>query len=129
MARSAKAIPWFLFAAGGTITAFVLPVMLFVTNLAPPIGLFRDALSWETMYWLRRQLAGQAGAARHHRLRPVARRAPAALCAHDFGIRADTIVADVLYGLAGIGTLATIWALLRSDLPLPSAFHARPLRG
>jgi fumarate reductase subunit D len=49
MARSAKAIPWFLFAAGGTITAFVLPVMLFVTNLAPPLGLFRDAMSWETM--------------------------------------------------------------------------------
>ena len=49
MARSAKAIPWFLFAAGGTITAFVLPVMLFVTNIAPPLGLFQDALSYETM--------------------------------------------------------------------------------
>jgi fumarate reductase subunit D len=113
MARSAKAIPWFLFAAGGTITAFVLPVMLFVTNLAPPLGLFRDALSWETMssfvgFWLvRLVLFGIIGFGlwhAAHRLRS---------CAHDFGIRADDIVAVVLYGLAGIGSLLTIWALLR----------------
>ena len=50
MARSAKAVPWFLFAAGGTVTAFVLPVMLFVTNIAFPLGLFHDALSYETMH-------------------------------------------------------------------------------
>ena len=112
MARSAKAIPWFLFAAGGTITAFVLPVMLFVTNIAPPIGLFSDALSWETMYgfvsnWLvKLVLLGIIGFGlwhAAHRLR---------VCAHDFGIRADTIVAYIVYGLAGIGTIATIWALL-----------------
>ncbi|MGZ9103908.1 MAG: hypothetical protein ACXW3Y_13700 [Rhodoplanes sp.] len=34
-------------------------------------------------------------------------------CAHDFGIRADTAVAVVLYALAGLGTLLTIIALLR----------------
>ena len=113
MARSAKAIPWFLFAAGGTITAFVLPVMLFVTNLAPPLGLFRDALRWETMcsfvgFWLvKLVLFGIIGFGlwhAAHRLRS---------CAHDFGIRADETVAVVLYSLAGFGTLLTIWALLR----------------
>ncbi|MFO1113461.1 MAG: fumarate reductase subunit FrdD [Rhodospirillales bacterium] len=112
MARSAKAIPWFLFAAGGTITAFVLPVMLFVTNIAPPIGLFHEALSWETMYgfvsnWLvKLVLFGIIGFGlwhAAHRLR---------VCAHDFGLRADTAVAYVVYILAGIGTLCTIWALL-----------------
>lgn len=112
MARSAKAIPWFLFAAGGTITAFVLPVMLFVTNIAPPIGLFTSAMSWETMHgfvsnWLvKLVLLGIIGFGvwhAAHRLR---------VCAHDFGIRADTVVACVVYALAGIGTLATIWALL-----------------
>ena len=113
MARSAKAIPWFLFAAGGTITAFVLPVMLFVTNIAPPLGLFRDALSWETMcsfvgFWLVKLVLfgiivfGLWHAA--HRLRS---------CAHDLGIRADGAVAVVLYSLAGLGTLLAIWALLR----------------
>ena len=113
MARSAKAIPWFLFAAGGTITAFVLPVMLLVTNIAPPLGLFQDALSYETLSafvcnWLVKLILfgiigfGLWHAA--HRLRS---------CAHDFGIRADTAVAVVLYALAGLGTLLTIIALLR----------------
>ncbi len=50
MARSAKAVPWFLFAAGGTVIAFILPVMIFVTGLAPAMGLFGDALSYETMH-------------------------------------------------------------------------------
>ena len=111
MARSAKAVPWFLFAAGGTVTAFVLPVMLFVTNIAFPLGLFQDALSYETMNafvgnWLVKLallgiiVLGLWHAA--HRLR---------VCAHDFGIRADSPVAVVLYGLAAIGTLATIMAL------------------
>ena len=113
MARSAKAIPWFLFAAGGTITAFVLPVMLFVTNIAPPLGLFQDAFSYETMSWfvgfwlVKLVLFGIIGFGlwhAAHRLRS---------CAHDFGIRADTAVAVVLYSLAGLGTLLTIIALLR----------------
>lgn len=112
MARSAKAVPWFLFAAGGTITAFVLPVMLLVTNLGPPIGLFSHAMNWETMHgfvenWLvKLVLLGIIGFGvwhAAHRLR---------VCAHDFGIRADTVVAYIVYGLAGLATLATIWALL-----------------
>ena len=77
--------------------------MLFVTNLAPPIGLFSDAMSWETMYgfvsnWLvKLVLLGIIGFGlwhAAHRLR---------VCAHDFGIRADTVVAYIVYGLAGIG--------------------------
>jgi fumarate reductase subunit D len=112
MARSAKAVPWFLFAAGGSITAIVLPVMIFVTNIAPAFGLFESALSYETMQafvgnWLVKLVLfgiiffGLWHAA--HRMR---------VCAHDFGLRADTAVAVVLYGLAAIATLATIVALL-----------------
>ena len=33
--------------------------------------------------------------------------------AHDFGVRADTLVAYVVYGLAGLGTLLTLIYLLR----------------
>lgn len=112
MARSAKAVPWFLFAAGGTVTAFVLPVMLFVSNIAPPVGLFSDATAWSTMHgfvgnWLVKLVLlgiivlGVWHAA--HRLR---------VCAHDVGIRADTPVAVVVYGLAALGSLLTVWALL-----------------
>jgi fumarate reductase subunit D len=109
---SAKAIPWFLFAAGGTVLSFVLPVMVFVTGIAPGLGLFTDALSYDAMIaftgnWLIKlillgifTLAVWHAA---HRLR---------VCAHDVGIRADTAVAVVLYGLAGLGTLATAIALL-----------------
>lgn len=112
MARSAKAIPWFLFAAGGSITAIVLPVLILVTNIGPAVGLFHGAMSYDAMYgfvsnWLVRLILfgiiffGLWHAA--HRLRS---------CAHDFGLRADTPVAVVLYGLAGLGTLVTIIALL-----------------
>jgi len=112
MARSAKAVPWFLFAAGGSITAIVLPAMLFVTNLAPVVGLFRDAFAYETMhnflsYWLVKLVVfgiiffGLWHAA--HRLRS---------CAHDFGLRQDEAVATVLYSLAAIGTLAALVAIL-----------------
>jgi succinate dehydrogenase subunit D len=113
MARSAKAVPWFLFAAGGTVLAFILPVMIFVTGLAPAVGLFSGALSYDTMSafvgnWLIKLiLLGIIVLAlwhAAHRLR---------VCAHDFGIRADTVVAWVLYSLAAVGSAATVIALLR----------------
>lgn len=109
---SPKAIFWFLFAAGGTVTAFVLPAMVFVTGIAPGIGLFTDALSYENMAaflsnWLvKLVLFGILFVAvwhAAHRLR---------VCAHDFGIRADGAVALLVYGLAAIGTLATAVALV-----------------
>jgi fumarate reductase subunit D len=111
MARSNKAVFWFLFAAGGTVVAFVLPVMVVVTGFGP-LGLFRSAFEHETMLgfvrlWpVRIVLFGILflflwHAA--HRLR---------VCAHDFGIRADGPVAAALYGLAFVGTIATAMALL-----------------
>lgn len=113
MARSAKAVPWFFFAAGGTVLSFILPVMIFVTGIAPALGLFGDALSYDTMHaflsaWLVKlvvfgiiTLACWHAA---HRLR---------VCAHDFGIRADTVVAFVLYAAAAMGTAATFAYLIR----------------
>lgn len=109
---SAKAIPWLLFAAGGTTAAFLLPVMVFVSGLGP-LGVFAGAFSYETMSaffgnWIIKLifLGILALMMWHaaHRLR---------VCAHDFGIRADTPVAVVLYGLAAIGTLATMIALVQ----------------
>ncbi len=108
---SAKAIPWLVFAAGGTVTAFLWPVLVFVTGLGP-LGVFEGAFSYETMSdffanWLVKLIAlGVLGLMMWHaahRLR---------VCAHDFGIRADTVVAMVVYGLAALGTLLTIIALV-----------------
>ena len=112
MARSSKAIPWFLFAGGGTATAFILPVMILVTGLYALFGAFSGALSFETMHafignWLIKIIVFGILFLTlwhvAHRLRVVA---------HDFGIRADTVVAIVVYGLAAVGTIATIVALL-----------------
>lgn len=111
---SPKAIFWFLFAAGGTVCAFVLPAMIFITGIGPAIGLFQQSgLSYDALHhflslWIPKlALFGIIFLAlwhAAHRLR---------VCAHDFGIRADGLVAMVVYGLAAIGTLATIIALLR----------------
>ena len=49
MAISHKAPFWFLFAAGGTIVAFVLPIMIFMTGIAPALGIFSDAWSYASM--------------------------------------------------------------------------------
>jgi len=112
MARSNKPIVWGLFAAGGTVTAFVLPVLILITGLAPLFGMLSGALSYETMQafvgnWLVKLIlfgiivlsAWHAA----HRLR---------ITAHDFGIRADTGVAVAVYALAAVATIATAIALI-----------------
>ncbi len=113
MAISHKAPFWFLFAAGGTIVAFVLPIMIFMTGIAPALGLFPDAWSYANMHafvegwFVKLVLFGIITLASWHaahRLRVVA---------HDFGIRADTIVAVVVYGMAALATLVCLIALLR----------------
>jgi len=112
MARSHKPIVWSLFAAGGTFAAFITPVMIFVTGLAIAFGLMPiEVLAYERVLAVVQNPIGKAivflivflpvwHAA--HRLR---------ITAHDFGIRADTLVAILCYGLATVATFATIYAL------------------
>jgi len=114
MARSHKPIVWSLFAAGGTFAAFVTPAMIVVSGLAISIGLLpAEALAYDRMLALLQNPFGKGFAfltvflpAWHaaHRLR---------ITAHDFGIRADLIVAAVCYGLATGATLLAGGALLR----------------
>jgi fumarate reductase subunit D len=113
MARSNKPIVWSLFAAGGTFAAFVTPVMILVTGMAITFGLLPvEALANERMLELVQNPIGKGfvflavflpvwHAA--HRLR---------ITAHDFGIRADTAVMVVCYGLAALATLVTLVALI-----------------
>ncbi len=112
MAKSNKPIFWGLFAAGGTVTAFVTPALVLVTLFAA-MRFNMDMFTYETIHtfaahWLGKLiifgviLVSLWHAA--HRLR---------VTAHDFGIRADTVVAYVVYGLAALGTLMTLVYLLR----------------
>jgi hypothetical protein len=48
MARSHKPVIWGLFAGGGTLAAFVVPVLILITCFAIPLGLLpADTLSFE----------------------------------------------------------------------------------
>lgn len=112
MAKSNKPIVWGLFAAGGTFTAFVTPVLILITLLAA-LGYAPDALSYEQMHAF---LAGWLGKIvafvviflslwhAAHRMR---------ITLHDFGLRSDGVNAVVLYALAALGTIGAVVYLLR----------------
>jgi len=113
MARSHKPVIWSLFAAGGTLAAFLAPVLILITCLAVPLGLLPpDILSYERLYGLLQipllelvlfavllLIAWHAA----HRIR---------ITAHDLGIRNDTMVMIVCYGIAAAGTLLAMLALI-----------------
>ena len=114
MAHSHKAIIWSLFAAGGTVAAFIVPVLILTTCHAVPLGLLSiDVLSYERLLELMQYPLSELvtftvlfliiwHAA--HRMRIIA---------HDFGARNDTLVILICYGIAAAGSLLTLAALLR----------------
>jgi len=112
MAISNKPIVWGPFAAGGTLTAFITPVLILLTLLAA-LGHAPDLLAYERLHalaghWLAKlAVAGVVflslwSAA--HRLR---------ITCYDLGIRADTVVATILYAGALAGTGASVLYLAR----------------
>jgi len=112
MAKSNKPIVWGPFAAGGTVTAFVTPVLIVLTLLVS-LGHLPDLLAYEN---LRGFAAGWFGKlvilviivfslwGSAHRLR---------ITFFDFGVRADALIATVVYLVAGLGSVAVVVALLR----------------
>jgi fumarate reductase subunit D len=114
MSQSHKPIIWGLFAAGGTVAAFVLPVLILITCFAVPLGLLSaDTLSYERLLVLLQHplsklvvfgvlfvIAWHAA----HRMR---------ITAHDLGARNDTLIMTICYGIAAAGTLLALVALLR----------------
>jgi len=114
MNRSNKPIVWGLFAAGGTVSAFLVPVLILITCFAVPLGLLpADTLSYERLSaQLQNPLSKFITFAvlsliiwhAAHRMR---------ITAHDLGVRNDTVVMLICYGTAAAGTLLTLLALLR----------------
>jgi len=103
--RSHKPIVWGLFAGGGTVAAFLAPVMILVTSLmalAVPSTLAYDNIVAFAENWLFKIiLFGVIGLQlwhAAHRLR---------ITAHDFGVRADTAVSLIVYPVAGVLTILT----------------------
>jgi len=114
MARSHKPIVWGLFAAGGTVAAFMLPVLLLLSGIGITFGLLPgDFLSYDNVRGMLQHplirlltfgvlflIVWHAA----HRLR---------ITMHDFGIRADTLVAVLFYSVAAMSTLTLFIALVR----------------
>jgi fumarate reductase subunit D len=112
MAVSNKPIVWGPFAAGGTLTAFITPALILLTLLAA-LGHVPDLLAYDRLHafmehWLARLAV--AGAvflslwSAAHRLR---------ITCYDLGIRADTMVATIVYAVALAGTGAAVLYLAR----------------
>ena len=111
MAKSNKAFFWGLFAAGGTVVAFLTPALVLVFLLAA-LGHVPSRFDYDTMHAFAANYLGKLVlfgvitlSLWHcaHRLRCVL---------HDFGLRIDTFAAWVLYLAAAAGTAATAWILL-----------------
>ncbi len=112
MARSNKPIVWGLFAAGGTLAAFMLPVLVLILLLAglghTPAGLDYENLRAFAAGWFGKLIlfAVVALCLWHaaHRLRDAL---------HGLGLRADKVVALVAYGVAAAGSVLSIYYLLQ----------------
>jgi fumarate reductase subunit D len=112
MAKSNKPIVWSLFAAGGTLAAFLAPVLVLLFLLAAlghaPGLLVYSQLHAFAAHWLGKLflLAVIVLFLWHaaHRLR---------VTLHDVGLRQDFIVAVVLYLVAAVGTVLSVLYLLR----------------
>lgn len=112
MARSNKPIVWGLFAAGGTVAAFIVPVLILITCLGVPLGLqSTDVLSYDHLLQLLQHALSKLvtfavlflvlwHAA--HRMR---------ITAHDLGFRNHALIVLVCYGIATAGTLLLLAAL------------------
>ena len=112
MAKSHKPVVWFPFAAGGTVIAFFIPVIVVLTFMAA-LGHIPAGLSYDRMHAFAGSGLGKLiifgvialslwGSA--HRLRCTC---------FDFGLRADTLIATVLYIAAIVGSLLAAMFLLR----------------
>jgi fumarate reductase subunit D len=112
MSIARKALVWGLFAAGGTISAFLFPAviglfLLVAIDKVPP-GMEFDSVSAFASNWVGKTVLFLViflslwHAA--HRLRVVF---------HDFGVRKDRAVANAVYLVAAIGTVLTAFYLYR----------------
>jgi len=114
MGSSNKPVIWGLFAAGGTVAAFVVPILIVMTCLGIPLGLLSaDVLSYGHLLALLQNPFSKLitfgvlfliiwHAA--HRMR---------ITAHDLGMRNDTLIMFVCYGVAAAGTLLMLTAVFR----------------
>lgn len=112
MSIARKSVIWGLFAAGGTLSAFLFPAVIALFLLVA-LGRVPPGLDFVSLYAFAGHWFGKISlflviclslwhAA--HRLRVVF---------HDFGVRRDKAVANAVYLVAAIGTVMTAFYLYR----------------
>ena len=110
MAIAKKSVIWGLFAAGGTVAAFLYPALMALFLLVA-LGIVPTGLQFENLHGFAAGWFGKVVlffvislALWHaaHRLRVVF---------HDFGVRKDKLVAKVVYTVAVLGTALTAYYL------------------
>lgn len=104
MLKKLKAVFWSLFAAGGTLTAFLFPALALLFLMTaygnPPSIMEYDQLHGLLSNWIAKLVAfGTISLALWH----AAHRLPSGL--HGIGLRADHAVHVIAYGTALLGTL------------------------
>jgi fumarate reductase subunit D len=110
---SHKPIIWSLFAAGGTLTALLMPVLVVLVALAVPVGyLPAELFSYARIHELLASpivklivFAVVFLSLWHsaHRMR---------ITVHDFGLRADSFAVFVFYGIAAVASIFLVLAII-----------------
>jgi succinate dehydrogenase subunit D len=111
--RSNEPVFWSLFGAGGVVVAFILPVTIFVTGLAVPLGLFPpEAMAYDRILSFAANWSGKVfilaviSLTLWHAMHRIF------LALHDLGInRARIFFRWLCYGIALFGTLTSLFLL------------------
>jgi len=113
MKRSHEPIFWSLFGAGGVLSALVAPVLIFITGIITPVGLWmpHEALAYSRVLGFAQHWFGKLLllAVISLFLFHAAHRIYHGL--HDLGVHAGTGTMIASYGGALLGTLAAGWLL------------------
>jgi fumarate reductase subunit D len=108
--RSHEPIFWSLFGAGGVVVAFILPMLIFITGLAVPLGILSpETLAYDRIHAFASTWIGGLfilvviSLSFWHGLHRIF------LSLHDLGVnRGKMFFKWLLYGLAALGTLITL---------------------
>jgi len=114
MKRSHEPIFWSLFGAGGVLSALVAPILIFITGIIAPVGLWmpHQALDYARVLSFAQHWIGKVAilAVISLFLFHAAHRIYHGL--HDIGVHAGTGSMVAAYGSALLGTLITAWLLI-----------------
>ncbi|MCX7208098.1 MAG: fumarate reductase subunit FrdD [Proteobacteria bacterium] len=111
--RSNEPIFWLLFGAGGMLSALIGAMLVLITSFAAPLGLLpAELFSYANMQGFAQHLVGKVlilaiiALFLWHAVHRIFH------SLHDVGIHAGPVARLFCYGIAFVGTVVTLWAIL-----------------